>query len=572
MRKPGILNRAATLVLAAVAVAFATPVLAQDTTIVVDGNIFWDNDNGSYSTDSGGATCAVGAYTVTQLATVFFTNQTIDPMLNPDIYNINAPRWNPLEGSPAISGNANSRVLRASDVDPWFQDVCYTGAVPYTGGDDAKDWTVGWTYYNYDGGLGRTDIDTTKTVVMVSSDVNANTTWTNTNNYVITGRIGVNPPAILTIEPGTVVMGSGVGSYLVIERGAQIDAQGTKAQPIIFTSGARWQDGAQAVGDWGGVVIHGRATANCVGGCGLTTGGDCQSEGGAGYFGGTDDEDDSGIITYARVEYAGQEISPNNELNSWTMNAVGRGTTLEYMQAHLGLDDSFEWFGGTVRIRHIVATGGDDDNIDWQMGFRGRVQFACVQQANTDITANADHGIEADNNEFNYDCPHRSAPALSNLTMIGTGAQLGGTQGILLRRGTAATIINSIVQGFSDVGLRMQHEETFANCPGVAPSEYACAVLAVGDEVGAQRDMLVRAAPNPTAGPANITFTLPRDERVTVKVFDVAGRLVESVLDRQLPSGEHTIRWDAAGVPTGLYFYTVSAPSGSAKGKLVVAH
>jgi hypothetical protein len=550
--------------------AAVAPAAAQN--LVIDGNIFWDNDGGSYATDSGGATCPGGAYTVTQLATVAFTNQTIDPMLNPQVDDYTDPRWDPQEGSPAIAGNPNSRILKASELDPWFQDVCYAGAVPYTGGIDANDWTRGWTYYNYNGGLGRTDIDTTKATVMVTTDINANTVWSNANNYVVVGRIGVNPPATLTIEPGTVIMGGGVGSYIVIERDANIDAQGTPNAPIIFTSGSRWQDGAQAPGDWGGVVIHGNAWANCVNLCGLTDTGDCESEGGAGFFGGTDDGDNSGIVRYARVEYAGQEISLDNELNAWTMNAVGSGTTLEYMQAHLGLDDGFEWFGGAARVSHIVATGGDDDNVDWQMGFRGFIQFAVCKQAPSNVVLNADAGIEADNNEWDFNCALRSNPKLSNLTLVGTGSLPGGSRGVRLRRGTAATLINSIVTGFSNVGLRVENDETFANCPGVAPSDLACGILAVGDGPTRDGKLLVRAAPNPTAGAARFSFDLPAAQHVRVQVFTVAGRLVDTVADRQMAQGPHDVAWNAAGQAPGMYFYRVVTESGEYSGKLVVSN
>jgi hypothetical protein len=501
---------------------------------------------------------------------VIFDNKTMDPMLNPAIHDQDAPRWDPQAGSPLLSGNPNSRILRTSLADPWFQDVCYAGAVDYTGGDDSKDWTVGWTYYNRNGGLGRTDIDTTKATVMVNADINGNTVWSSANNYVLNGRIAVNPPATLTIQPGTVIMGGGVGSYLVVEVGADIDIQGNANAPVIFTSGSRWQEGQQAPGDWGGVVIHGNARANCVGGCGLTSAvAQCESEGGAGNFGGDDDNDSSGSIMYARVEYAGQEISLNNELNAWTMNALGRNTTLDYMQAHLGTDDLFEFFGGTARLRHAVGTGGADDNCDWQMGFRGQVQFFACQEYSLEETPGTDNGIEADNNEFDFDCPLQSRPILANLTLVGTGPRNGKGRGIHLRRGTGAAIYNSVVTGFTNVGLEIQHDETFANCPGASVPEYNCTALAVGDNP--IRGFVAHAAPNPTAGPANISFNLPQDGNVRVQIFDVAGRLVETLANSRMTAGEHVLRWDPQGSTSGMYFYRVVSPTATANGKLMVA-
>jgi hypothetical protein len=459
-------------------------------------------------------------------------------------------------------------------MDPWFQDVCYVGGVPYAGPNGANDWTRGWTYFAYDGGATRTDIDTNKPTATITGFITSDTTWTNDTNIVLNGRVGVDSTYTLTVQAGTVVLGAGPGSYLVIERGADLVANGTEDAPIIFTSGAPLGD--QQPGDWGGVVIHGEAVANCApvrnvsgnGGCGLTDlVNECTSEGGAGVFGRNNDDDSSGSIRYARVEYAGQEISINNELNAWTFNAVGRNTTIEFLQAHLGTDDMFEWFGGTARCRYLVASGGDDDNLDWQMGFRGFVQFAVCSQAPDAVTANADAGIEADNNEFNFDCEGRSAPKLSNLTLIG---DVGAGRGMRLRRGTGFKIINSIVQGFGSVGLRVENDETFSNCPGTAYSDLNCNQLAVGDPVLGNR-FIAAAAPNPTAAAANISFALPETGDVKVQIFDVNGRLVSTVLNQTMEAGDHSVRWDAAAENAGIYFYSVVTNGEKATGKIVVS-
>jgi hypothetical protein len=593
MRRRDIAGRVLrTLAVSGMMLAAALPAFAQDTTLVIDGCIFWDNNGGgsNWATDSGGANCPDGAYNVADLATFYFDNQEIDPLLNPLVNDINTPRWDPQFGSPALPGHPDFRVLKASELDPWFEDVCYVGAVPFTGGIEAKDWTVGWTYYNYIGGLGRTDIDTTKTLVTIVSDVLTDTTWTNDTNIMLIGRIGVQPPATLTIEPGTVVMGQPTGdinlvAYLVIERGAKINAQGTKENPIIFTSGGRWQEGNQNPGDWGGVVIHGQAVANCgrfTAGCGLTSEdvdpgpgvqyNDCISEGAAGLFGGPDDADDSGIITYARVEYSGRVFFENDELNAWTFNAVGSETVADYLQAHLGTDDNFEWFGGTMRLKHLVSTGGDDDNVDWQMGYRGKVQFAVCQQWQdaAGATPNADAGIEADNNENDNSCEGTSRPQMANLTLIGTGPRVGGARGMRLRRGTSFQIINSIVQGWDNVGLRVESPATFDNCPGTPPSDLDCSQLAVGDNP-TRTGFVVAAAPNPARGATNLSFHLPRDGNVKVQVFNVSGQLVETVADRSMTAGDHSVRWNAEGVNSGLYFYRVVTAAGdAATGKIMV--
>src|SRR5262245_21726403 len=161
--------------------ATALPAAAQlPEDLVFDGNILFDNDAGAYGTESGGTGCPGGIYTTTDLGTVKFThNRTVNPLLNPAVYDLANPRWNPLAGSPAL-GQWGATPIRASSFDPWFQDVCYVGAVPFTGGIDANDWTTGWTYTNQNGGTGRTDLNFGKPAIMVTTDVSSNTTWTNT--------------------------------------------------------------------------------------------------------------------------------------------------------------------------------------------------------------------------------------------------------------------------------------------------------------------------------------------------------------------------------------------------------
>ena len=531
--------------------------------LMVDANIFYDNDGGSYATDSGGASCWHGSINNTDLATTIFDNQTLDPDLA-DPYNLSTPDWSPNSGSPTLPFNGNHRAVRVRDLDPWFDEVCFTGAA-----DFGDRWWQGWTYFNYNNGAGRTDIPAVAPIDVFT--VSSDTTWTTGTKIRLNGRVDVQAGFTLTVEPGVVVIGSGIGSYLVVERNADLIVNGTQAQPVIFTSGA--SPGNQFPGDWGGVVIHGNAVANCadVDGCGLTSvAGDCESEGGAGFFGGADDADDSGSLRYARVEYAGQEISPNNELNAWTFNAVGTGTEVEYLQAHLGTDDNFEWFGGTVKTKYLVSTGGDDDNIDWQMGYRGRIQFAVCQQAGSAVTPNADAGIEADNNENDSDCEGRSCPILANLTLIGTGNNPGGARGIRLRRGTAGVVVNSVVQGFSNVGLRVESSSLDVCASQVTLDDINCGAVAGVDDRVLPAVFTTFAAPNPMVNATSINFSTDLGGRAVVQVFDVTGRLVDVIQDGYLSAGDHSVHWDGASTASGTYFYSVVTPSGKATGKLVV--
>ncbi|MCU0613404.1 MAG: hypothetical protein MUE60_16670, partial [Candidatus Eisenbacteria bacterium] len=226
-------------------------------------------------------------------------------------------------------------------------------------------------------------------------------------------------------------------------------ADGTADQPIVFTS----DQASPNRGDWGGLIINGRAPIN--------TGLQAEGEGNTGFYGGDDPDDSSGILRYVRVQYAGIEFSPDNELNGIAFQGVGRGTVVDYCQVHMNQDDGIEFFGGTVDAKHLVCTNNRDDNFDWTDGWTGRGQFWVCQQRGDD----ADNGFEADNNGENNDLLPRSNPMIYNVTLIGdpTGAQIDESRhGMLLREGTAGCIRNAIAMGFNRAGLDVDHEATFA--------------------------------------------------------------------------------------------------------------
>jgi hypothetical protein len=251
--------------------------------------------------------------------------------------------------------------------------------------------------------------------VTVSAAITTNTTWTANNTYLLNGVIYVNSGATLTIEPGTVIRGTtGTNSSLIITRGAKLIAEGTQCKPIVFTSNAAV--GARVRGNWGGVIILGSARTNL---------GTARIEGldpldSRNEYGGTDDNDNSGVLKYVRIEYSGFIFSANNEINSLTMGSVGRGTTIDYVQTSFGLDDSFEWFGGSVNAKHLIAYKGLDDDLDTDNGFSGTVQFAlCIKDPNGSDVSQSE-GFESDNNATGVSgfLPKTSARFL-NVTQIG---------------------------------------------------------------------------------------------------------------------------------------------------------
>lgn len=292
-----------------------------------------------------------------------------------------------------------------------------------------------------------------KPVIVVSGQVRGSETWTNANYYLLRGAVFVEDGGTLNIQAGTRIIGeSGSVGTLIIKRGGRINALGTRDQPIVFTSDQ--PVGQRARGDWGGLIINGRAPVNIPGGEGV-------GEADTGVYGGDNPNDNSGTMRYVRIEFAGTEFSPDNELNGIAFQGVGRGSTFDYIQIHMNKNDGLEWFGGTADMKHAVVTNAADDSTDWTFGWSGRMQFVVVSQRGDD----ADAGIEADNNEFNNELLPRSNPTIFNVTYCGDPDRNEGSEsqrGMLLRRGTAGTIRNFIIQGFKNVGMEVNGSSALA--------------------------------------------------------------------------------------------------------------
>lgn len=287
-------------------------------------------------------------------------------------------------------------------------------------------------------------------VVTVEGDIITDTIWTPDQQYLLAGGVFVRPGVTLTILPGTSVVAS-QRSFLVIDRGAQIMALGDPTAPIVFTTDE--PEGQRTPGYWGGLVINGYAPVNIPGGEGLGTGG-------TGRFGGNDPHDSSGVLRYVRVEFGGLSVDPaeGNQLNCIAFQGVGDGTVVDHIQVSHSGDDGIYFNGGTVNVKYLLSTANADDSLDWEAGWTGKVQFVVIQQSADE----ADHGIEADNSAADHDLVPRSNPTMYNVTLIGDPRPgPGSTQGILLRRGTAATLRNFIVVGFKQAGLEIRDQATF---------------------------------------------------------------------------------------------------------------
>ena len=572
------------LLAAALLAGLSTPSSAQ---LVVDGNLFWNNGtSGTFAGQFSGAPTAASltlcnttygsaGYSASVLGTLTFAlNRYTDPLLPNAAFPTTSPNFQPLFGSPAWT-----QAVTVPN-DGFFEQVCYTGAV----GPDATDrWYEGWTYFD-SLGAGRQDLhlagmpDPRPLAVHPNVIANTDQFWGADSNHLVRGQFRVVGGATLRIAPGTVIFEERATLGTIrIDRGCRIIADGKPDSVIVITSDDA--PGTQTPGAGGGLVINGFARINNANSC---VGDSAAAEGGAvGFYGGNDDHDDSGVVRYVRVEYAGKEITPNNELNSFTNNAVGDATTFEYLQAHRGADDGFEAFGGTAQVKHLVVTDQRDDGFDWQQGYRGKAQFVIVRTV-ADLapsgTQFGEKGIEADNNDVspftNLQCAGRSNPIVANFTLVGdrsrSGAAFpGSTHGVNLRRATAGTVLNSIVYNYKTSGLRVDDNVTWdAHCAAVASGPgLHCSDATTGVRVGGG-SIVISSAPNPFHKSVDFRFSLPTPGRVTVQVFSAAGRLVETLANGEMPAGQHSVRWQASA-PSGVYFYKVFANGASATGKVV---
>jgi hypothetical protein len=292
-----------------------------------------------------------------------------------------------------------------------------------------------------------------KPVFVVTGSITGTEHWTSTNYYVLRGAVFVEDGGTLNIAAGTRVIGeAGSVGTLIVKRGGRLNAIGTRTAPIVFTSDQ--PAGSRARGDWGGIILNGRAPVNLEGGEGA-------GEGDTGVYGGNDPNDNSGSLRYVRVEFAGVEFSPDNELNGIAFQGIGRGGSYEFIQVHMNRDDGLEWFGGSADIKYAVVSNAADDAFDWTFGWNGRAQFVALHQRGDD----ADNAIEADNNEFNNNALPRANPIIYNITMCGDPDRNEGAEGpraANFRRGTAFTLRNFLVTGFKSTGLQISDASTSA--------------------------------------------------------------------------------------------------------------
>ena len=291
--------------------------------------------------------------------------------------------------------------------------------------------------------------------------------------YILKGWVYIADGAELTIEPGTVIKGDKqTKASLIAERGGKLIAQGTATEPIVFTS--EEAKGNRRPGDWGGIILCGKAKNNKS---------EMQIEGGPRTkHGGNDDADNSGVLSYVRIEFAGYPFQTDQEINGLTLGSVGSGTKIDHVQVSYTNDDSYEWFGGTVNCKYLVAYKGWDDDFDTDNGFSGKVQFGLSVRDSKIADVSQSNSFESDNNADGSNSePHTSA-VFSNMTLVGpmatdasfvndasyinggnyypnNGSSLGKFQAAMhIRRDTHLNCFNSVAIGWP-IGIIIDNEK-----------------------------------------------------------------------------------------------------------------
>jgi hypothetical protein len=404
----------------------------------------------------------------------FFTGESSNRVIaSPSALNLASDGRSPEATSPLLGAGAD-----LSQDNGYFVSTDYVGAF-----DGSTDWTAGWAFglssgfpSNVQNALAQglvTDVSssfpqiTDKPVYQFAADTtfNADVTMTNDAHWVLNGRTAVGGDnensATLFIEAGTTIFGEEGEDFLVARRGSKIEAIGSAQSPIVMTSVQDVTGQETASGQWGGLVLLGRAPANS---CGDQTGettadelANCgvSAEGDAGQFGGTLANDDSGTLRYVVIKHAGRTLGNGDELNGISFAGVGSSTVVEYIHVHQNLDDGIEFFGGSVSVKHVVLTDIGDDAFDWSFGWTGNAQFVLIKQGD------GDNAFEADNSEFDAAATPLTNPNVANVTVIGAS----GSNGVRLRAGTAGALYNFVItggQGFSNC-LRVNGAEALAN-------------------------------------------------------------------------------------------------------------
>lgn len=511
----------------------------------------------------------------------------------------------------AVTGFSQSTIN-----DPFFEQVPYKGAFGTTG-----DWTAGWANW---------DCQNTvypATNVTVQGELTTSTTWTANNVYLIKGFYYVRSGATLTIEPGTVIRGDkDTKGSLIIERGAKLMAVGTLNQPIVFTSD--FTPGNRGYGDWGGVILCGKGQINPAGGTAIIEGGPTSE------YGGSDDADNSGSLKFVRIEFPGIPFVPDKEINGLTLGGVGSGTTLDYIQVSYSGDDSYEWFGGKVNAKHLIAYRGWDDDFDTDFGFRGMLQFlVSLRDPAIADPGSGSNSFESDNDGTGSTNTPITQPIFSNVSSFGPQSTLGLSvnsnykRAMHLRRNCRTTVYNSVFAGWplglfidgtasqgnaTNGDMKIQRnvlsgigtffisnfERNFYKTPAFGNDTLATNNLlmyvdpfnltqpnfllqtqstlssgSIWDNTGLKENKKSFSAgiyPNPVSKEVTISLDLQKSKNVTISLIDMIGHKVAAIAQDQYSTGKSEFKYDVSSLPKGIYFVRINDSKESSTMKMIV--
>ena len=248
--------------------------------------------------------------------------------------------------------------------------------------------------------------------------------------------------ATFSIDPGTTVFGKTGADFLIVTRGSKIEAEGTSSQPIIFTSMKDAAGLLSVPGDWGGIAIAGYAPTNA----GKEERFEFSNTDVR--FGGENEDDNSGVLKYVQIRYAGNEVRPGEELNGLSLGGVGRKTTIDYLEVYNGKDDGIEAWGGNVNMKHLILVGNGDDNLDFDHGYRGNIQYVYIKQ--TQVESIHSRGIETDNNKKANNAQPRTQANVANFEIFGTEKS---SEGVFSRRGSGLRLYNGLIHNVGGIGI-----------------------------------------------------------------------------------------------------------------------
>ncbi len=373
----------------------------------------------------------------------------------------------------------------------FIEMVDYVGALS---SDASKDWTKGWTEWDPKSKAyaDATDL-TTLNDASGKKEITGVVTLDASKIYLLSSIVQIKDGGKLIIPAGTIIRGLAdlnatpkLYASIVVERGGKLEVNGTSSNPVVFTSGKA--AGSRDRGDWGGLIICGKGINN--------QGVDIQVEGfnnisfdaTMAKFGGSDDADNSGVLNYLRIEFGGLAFEPNKEINGLTLASVGNATAIDGVQVSYSGDDSYEWFGGTVNCKHLIAYKGTDDDFDTDFGYRGAVQFGIAQKDTSyfDMSWNAASGastsetFESDNDAGGSGKLPLTAAVFTNITCVGpvplgvNWADMSATvkgafrRGARIRRNSRLSVINSVMIGYRN--FVMFDGDSVLTAAGVKPS------------------------------------------------------------------------------------------------------